>query len=148
MNITKIIQWDMGHRIENHRSICKGLHGHRYKAEICISGDLILEAGVSDEGMVMDFADLKKIAFSEILDKMDHGFMVHDKDVEMIDFFNKHDGHKPVIVPFVPTAENVSKYIFEILSDKIVDLKKQKLKLSYVKLWETPTSYAEYSGDK
>ena len=27
----------------------------------------------------------------------------------MIDFFNKHDGHKPVIVPFVPTAENVSK---------------------------------------
>ena len=148
MKIVKIIQWDMGHRVVNHRSICKGIHGHRYKAEICISGDLILEAGVSDEGMVMDFADLKKIAFSEILDKIDHGFMVHDKDVEMIDFFNKHDGHKPVIVPFVPTAENVSKYIFEILSDKIVDLKNQKLKLSYVKLWETPTSYAEYSGDK
>ena len=64
MDITKIIQWDMGHRIENHRSICRGLHGHRYKAEICISGELISESGVSDEGMVMDFADLKKIRIS------------------------------------------------------------------------------------
>tara|TARA_B100000700_G_C14774315_1_gene728232 strand:+ start:239 stop:685 length:447 start_codon:yes stop_codon:yes gene_type:complete len=146
MDITKIIQWDMGHRIENHRSICKGLHGHRYKAEICISGDLITEAGVSEEGMVMDFADLKKIALSEILDKMDHGFMVHDKDIEMINFFKKHDGHKPVIVPFVPTAENVSKYIYEILSKKILDIKDQNLKLKYVKLWETPTSYAKFNG--
>ena len=74
MEVVKIIQWDMGHRVMNHRSICKGLHGHRYKAEICISGDLITESGISEEGMVMDFADLKKIALSEILDKMDHGF--------------------------------------------------------------------------
>ena len=144
MDITKIIQWDMGHRIENHRSICRGLHGHRYKAEICISGELISESGVSDEGMVMDFADLKKIALSEILDKMDHGFMVHEKDLEMIDFFKNHDGHKPVIVSFVPTAENVSKYIYEILSKKITDIKNQNLKIKYVKLWETPTSYAKY----
>ncbi len=147
MDITKIIQWDMGHRIENHRSICKGLHGHRYKAEICISGDLIVNPGASDEGMVMDFADLKQIALSEILDKMDHGFMVHDKDIEMMNFFKEHKGHKPVIVPFVPTAENVSKYIYEILSSKILDLNNQGLKLNYVKLWETPTSYAKYSGE-
>ena len=39
MEVVKIIQWDMGHRVMNHRSICKGLHGHRYKAEISIKGD-------------------------------------------------------------------------------------------------------------
>ena len=39
MEVVKIIQWDMGHRVVNHRSICKGIHGHRYKAEICVSGD-------------------------------------------------------------------------------------------------------------
>ena len=46
MKITKIIQWDMGHRIQNHRSICRGLHGHRYKAEICIEGSIITEKGL------------------------------------------------------------------------------------------------------
>ena len=62
MKIGKVIQWDMGHRVLNHRSVCKGLHGHRYKAEICVEGHLIEEKGVSEEGMVIDFADIKKVA--------------------------------------------------------------------------------------
>ena len=76
MKITKIIQWDMGHRIANHRSICKGLHGHRYKAEICIIGKIIDINGISEEGMVIDFADIKKISTEFIQDKLDHAFMV------------------------------------------------------------------------
>ena len=66
MKIGKVIQWDMGHRVLNHRSVCKGLHGHRYKAEICVEGDLIKEKGVSEEGMVIDFADIKKVALKFI----------------------------------------------------------------------------------
>ena len=53
MKIVKIIQWDMGHRVVHHRSVCKGLHGHRYKAEICMSGDLVSESTASEEGMVI-----------------------------------------------------------------------------------------------
>ena len=87
MKIVKIIQWDMGHRVMNHRSVCKGLHGHRYKAEICVEGDIVNETGVSEEGMVVDFADIKRIANSFIHDKLDHAFMVWDKDVELLDFF-------------------------------------------------------------
>ena len=49
MKIGKVIQWDMGHRVLNHRSVCKGLHGHRYKAEICVEGGLIQEKGLSEE---------------------------------------------------------------------------------------------------
>ena len=50
MKITKIIQWDMGHRIQNHRSICRGLHGHRYKAEICIEGSIITSKRIIRRG--------------------------------------------------------------------------------------------------
>ena len=53
----------MGHRVLNHRSICKGIHGHRYKAEICLDGDIITKSGVSEEGMVIDFADINKHVF-------------------------------------------------------------------------------------
>ena len=145
MEVVKIIQWDMGHRVMNHRSICKGLHGHRYKAEISIQGSVVDIEGVSEEGMVVDFSDIKEMALSFIHSQLDHAFMVWDKDQEMIDFFNSSKGHKPVIVPFTPTAENVAKYIFDILSPKIIDTYKNDLHLSSVKVWETPTSYAVYS---
>ena len=137
----------MGHRVLNHRSVCKGLHGHRYKAEICVEGELVLESGASEEGMVIDFADIKKVALKFIQDELDHGFMVWDKDEELLEFFNKSKGHKPVIVPFTPTAENVAAYIFQQLQDKFTDVFKTGLRLQSVKLWETPSSYALYEGD-
>ena len=146
MKIGKVIQWDMGHRVLNHRSICKGLHGHRYKAEICVEGELILESGTSEEGMVIDFADIKKTAQKLIQEKLDHAFMVWDKDNELLEFFNHSKGHKPVIVPFTPTAENVAAYIFHILKDKFSDVYKTGLHLHSIKLWETPSSYALYEA--
>ena len=146
MKIVKIIQWDMGHRVLNHRSVCKGLHGHRYKAEICVSGDLVSDINVSEEGMVVDFADIKKISKDFIQEKLDHAFMVWEKDEELLSFFKNSDGHKPVIVPFTPTAENVASYIFHEIQDKFQDRFETGLKLHSIKLWETPTSYALYEN--
>jgi 6-pyruvoyltetrahydropterin/6-carboxytetrahydropterin synthase len=144
MKIVKIIQWDMGHRVMNHRSVCKGLHGHRYKAEICLEGDIVSESGVSEEGMVVDFADIKTIANSFIQEKLDHAFMVWEKDTELLDFFQKSEGHKPVIVSFTSTAENVAAYIFNELDGQFNDAFGTGLRLHSVKLWETPTSCAIY----
>ena len=144
MKIGKVFQWDMGHRVLNHRSVCKGLHGHRYKAEICVEGNLIEEKGASEEGMVIDFADIKKVAQKFIQEELDHAFMVWDRDHELLEFFKSSQGHKPVIVPFTPTAENVAAYIFNELKDKFADVFQTGLKLQSVKLWETPSSYALY----
>ena len=144
MKIVKIIQWDMGHRVMNHRSVCKGLHGHRYKAEICVEGDIVSESGASEEGMVVDFADIKKIANSFIQERLDHAFMVWEKDTELLDFFQKSEGHKPVIVSFTSTAENVAAYIFNELDGQFNDAFGTGLRLHSVKLWETPTSCAIY----
>jgi len=144
MKIGKVIQWDMGHRVLNHRSVCKGLHGHRYKAEICVEGDLVEKKDASEEGMVIDFADIKKTAQKFIQEELDHAFMVWDKDGELLEFFKNSDGHKPVIVPFTPTAENVAAYIFKELKDKFTDVFQTGLRLQSVKLWETPSSYALY----
>ena len=147
MKIGKVIQWDMGHRVLNHRSICKGLHGHRYKAEICLQGEIITESGLSEEGMVIDFADIKKISHEFIQTELDHAFMVWDKDKELLEFFKLSKGHKPIIVPFTPTAENVAAYIFAKLKDKFTDEFKTGLHLQSVKLWETPSSYALYESE-
>ena len=147
MKIGKVIQWDMGHRVLNHRSVCKGLHGHRYKAEICVEGDLVEKKDASEEGMVIDFADIKKTAQKFIQEELDHAFMVWEKDIELLEFFKNSKGHKPVIVPFTPTAENVAAYIFSQLKDKFTDVFKTGLHLQSVKLWETPSSYALYESE-
>jgi len=147
MKIGKVIQWDMGHRVLNHRSVCKGLHGHRYKAEICVEGDLVEKKDASEEGMVIDFADIKKTAQKFIQEELDHAFMVWEKDIELLEFFKNSKGHKPVIVPFTPTAENVAAYIFNELKDKFTDVFKTGLHLQSVKLWETPSSYALFESD-
>ena len=146
MKITKIIQWDMGHRILNHRSVCKGIHGHRYKAEIKVSGKLINQNGISEQGMVMDFADIKKIAMNEIHEKMDHGFMVWNKDIELLNYFKDSSDHKIIIVPFTPTAENVVIYIYDKIKIKFNDKFGTGLHLHSIRLWETPTSYVQYNG--
>jgi 6-pyruvoyltetrahydropterin/6-carboxytetrahydropterin synthase len=147
MKIGKVIQWDMGHRVLNHRSVCKGLHGHRYKAEICVEGDLVEKKDASEEGMVIDFADIKKTAQKFVQEELDHAFMVWEKDIELLEFFKNSKGHKPVIVPFTPTAENVAAYIFNELKDKFTDVFKTGLHLQSVKLWETPSSYALYESE-
>ena len=144
MKIVKVIQWDMGHRVLDHRSVCKGLHGHRYKAEICVEGDIVKQAGVSESGMVVDFSDIKNISKKYIQEKLDHAFMVWKEDHEVLDFLSKSNDHKAVVVPFTPTAENVAEYIFKELENKFTDVYKTGLHLHSIKLWETPTSYAFY----
>ena len=47
------------------------------------------------------------------------------------------------MVEFVPTAENIAKYFYELLEKP---LKKRKIAINHVKIWETPTSTATYEG--
>jgi len=144
MQITKEIEWDMGHRIPNHKSKCRNLHGHRYKAEVCFEGSLIQEKGSSSEDMLIDFQDVKQILIEEIEEVCDHGFMIYEKDSILVDFFNKNKDFKHIIVPFIPTAEQISKWIFDKLEKRYAAVYGKNLTLSSVRLWETPTSTAIY----
>jgi len=143
MLISKQIEWDMGHRVLNHISLCKNLHGHRYKAEIILEGDIVSKENDSSEGMLMDFSDVKKLALELVCNELDHGFMVWNKDKILLDFFKKNPYLKHIIVPFTPTAENISNWIFQKLEPHFQRKFRNKLKLNSIKLWETPTSYAQ-----
>ena len=61
MRITRRLEFDAGHRIPDHASQCRHLHGHRYALEITLSGDTIKRDGSPVNGMVMDFGDVKAI---------------------------------------------------------------------------------------
>jgi 6-pyruvoyltetrahydropterin/6-carboxytetrahydropterin synthase len=143
MLITKTIEIDMGHRIPNHKSKCKNIHGHRYKIEVGVNDKLITKKGDSSEGMVIDFGDLKEIMITQIDNKFDHGFCIYEKDEFWI-FFNqlrKEYDQKIIITDFIPTVENLSKHWYELIKPRLNDL---GIKIKYIKVWETPTSTARY----
>lgn len=140
--ITKYIEIDMGHRIPNHKSKCRNLHGHRYRIEVCVSGDVIDLDGQSDEGMVIDFSDVKN-ALMKIDELYDHSCVVYHAD-EYIGLFEamKDDDLKINIVGFIPTAENLAQHWYYFLKNLLED---NRIKVEWVKVYETPTSTAMYA---
>ena len=143
MQITTRLEFDAGHRIPNHKSQCRNLHGHRYVLEITLSGNIITQKEVSEDGMVMDFSDVKRIARESVVDVWDHAFLVFKGDQVVLDFLNSLPNHKTVIFPTVPTAENMAAEAFKILKNQYQDTYGNHLKIERVRLYETPNSWAD-----
>jgi 6-pyruvoyltetrahydropterin/6-carboxytetrahydropterin synthase len=143
MQITTRLEFDAGHRIPSHKSQCKNLHGHRYAIEITLSGDIIILENASENGMVMDFSDVKAIAKSAVVDVWDHAFLVYQYDKEILNFLNSLPNHKTVVFPTVPTAENMAAEAFKILNNQYQDTYGNHLKLEKVRLYETPNNWAD-----
>lgn len=143
MQITTRLEFDAGHRIPCHKSQCRNLHGHRYAIEITLSGDIIQREDTSDNGMVMDFSDVKAIARRAVVDVWDHAFLVYKNDSVVLDFLKSLPDHKTVIMNSVPTAENMAAEAFRILKSEYQDTYGNHLKLERVRLYETPNSWAD-----
>lgn len=143
--ITKEIHFHMGHRVPNHKSKCRNPHGHTYHIEICLEGDIVETPGVSEEGMLMDFGDVKIIAKGFTDEFLDHGFMYHCNDAMMKGFFEMYPENKSIAVDFIPTSENLAKFLFDSLAPKYQSSYGNNLKLKSITVHETPTSHARYA---
>ena len=145
MQITRRLEFDAGHRIPSHNSQCKHLHGHRYAIEITLSGNVILTEGISQQGMVMDFSDVKRIAKERLVDVWDHAFLVYCDDRVVLDFLNSLPNHKTVVLNVVPTAENLAQVAFELLNKAFDNTFGNNLRLEKIRLYETPNNWADYT---
>jgi len=147
MRITRRLEFDAGHRIPDHHSQCRNLHGHRYAIEITLSGDVIDRPATAVDGMVMDFADVKALAKTHVVDAWDHAFLVYRADAAVLGFLQTLPGHKTVVVDEVPTAENMARMAFRILDRVYRDSYGNHLRLERVRLYETPNCWADATRD-
>lgn len=143
MLITRRLEFDAGHRISTHNSQCRHLHGHRYAIEITLSGQIIAEEGVSEQGMVMDFSEVKRIAKTVLVDKWDHAFLVYSGDELVRSFLQSIPEHKTVVFDSQPTAENIALKAFQILDEAYQDNYSNHLQLEQVRIFETPNCWAD-----
>lgn len=143
MNITRRLEFDAGHRIPDHGSQCRHLHGHRYALEITLSGTIIERVGSAVNGMVMDFGDIKSIANRHLVEAWDHAFLAYRHDTVVVEMLSKLPDHKTVLLDVVPTAENLAVTAFRILEPLYRDSYGNKLRLERVRLYETPNCWAD-----
>ena len=135
MRITRRLEFDAGHRIPDHASQCRHLHGHRYALEVTLSGSIIKADGAPVNGMVMDFADVKRIANELVVSRWDHAFLAYRGDSIVIEFLASMPGHKTIVLDVVPTAENLAAEAFRILEPAYHDVYGNDLRLERVRLY-------------
>jgi 6-pyruvoyltetrahydropterin/6-carboxytetrahydropterin synthase len=113
--------YDSAHFLRNYKGKCERLHGHRYVVQAALATEELDEAGLA-----FDFVDVKK-ALRGLADELDH--------------YNLND--LPPFRELEPSAENQAKYFFQELRARLPARMAEAL--LYVRVWETPTQWAQYS---
>jgi 6-pyruvoyltetrahydropterin/6-carboxytetrahydropterin synthase len=130
-SVTKRIEFCYGHRLLDYDGICKHPHGHNAVAEIEVR-----TTSLDPRNMVCDFSDIKRIVKGWIDRELDHK-MVLRRDDPLVKPLEQL-GEPIYLLDSNPTVERIARLIFEYASG-------QGLPVVRVKVWETPSSYAEYS---
>ena len=143
MRITRRLEFDAGHRIPNHASQCRHLHGHRYAIEVTLSGPVMATAGAADEGMVLDFSAVKAIAQDAVVDAWDHAFLAWRHDDTIVNFLASIPGHKTVLFDAPPTAEHLAQMAYRLLDQRYRNRYGARLALERVRIYETPNCWAD-----
>ncbi|WP_439241212.1 6-carboxytetrahydropterin synthase QueD [Lonepinella sp. BR2474] len=134
--VSKEFSFDMAHILDGHDGKCQNLHGHTYKLQVEVSGDLVADG--AKKGMVIDFTDVKTVVKHAILDPMDHAFIydtTSQRECKIANLLNELNS-KTFGIPVRTTAEEMARFMFNRL--------KTELPISAIRLWETPTSFCEY----
>ena len=68
---------------------------------------------------------------------------MYQGDHAVVEFLASLPEHKTVILPVVPTAENLADEAFRILDAAYLDTYGNQLRLQRVRLFETPNNWAD-----
>lgn len=120
--VSKEFTFDAAHHLHAYEGKCKNMHGHTYKVVFGISGK-------PDEiGITVDFGQIKEIWKSAIEPFLDHRYL------------------NETLPPMNTTAENMVVWLYEQMEQALMQhevFTQQETRTEFVRLYETPTSYAE-----
>jgi len=127
--IYKVVFFDASHRLLHYVGKCNCLHGHRWKVEVWIEGDINEKTKI-----VVDYCIIKKL-----IEKFDHQVILN-KDDPMVMCLEKFQ--KPVTTIGDPTSELLAFTIKKMLNNE-PEMKSNHAKIQKIRVWESPTCYAE-----
>lgn len=119
--IAKEFTFDAAHSLPNSDGPCRRLHGHTYRVRVVARGLVQPVDGEPEEGMVIDFARIKDVFKRRIEAVCDHQYLNETVPVART------------------TAELLAAWMLRELRDELPQV-------VTVRLYETPTSYAEVTA--
>lgn len=108
--VTCTFTFEASHQLPWHQGKCQRLHGHSYRLEVTVEGPL------NENGIVVDFDDVRAVVRREIVDRWDHQHLN-----DLLDN---------------PTAELLAQDAWKLLEAA-------GLRIARLRLWETPTAHVE-----
>lgn len=142
MEITRKIVFHAGHMLKDDTSKCFHPHGHEYVLECTISGAVKTDG--AENGMVMNFGELKDIMMKEVHDRFDHKFLIENTDQRYSAFVEAVGLDAVYTTNWPPTAEELAEFAYTLIQSKMPT----GIKVTKVKLQETYQCWVEYTGEK
>ncbi|MBO0779111.1 MAG: 6-carboxytetrahydropterin synthase [Ktedonobacteraceae bacterium] len=138
--ITREFTFEASHHLPNHKGKCRRPHGHSYRLQIALRGPIKEAPGQSDDGMVMDFDDLKRIVNQTIIDELSDA-VPRGRDARPVPSGGMDHNDLNALTGIRTTAENLVHWIWDALvAGGVPD------HLMYrVRLWETEKGWVEIS---
>ena len=119
--LTVKLHFDAAHFVRGYPGNCANTHGHRWFVVLKIECEEL-----NDLGIAIDFRTVKELA-KPLIDSLDHTLL------------NDHGPFRNIN----PTTENLSKYVFLALADRIAELGAQ---LTSVEVWESEQCGVRYAA--
>lgn len=119
--VVKRLGFDAAHRLPNYKGKCANLHGHHWIIDVGLAGEVD-----KFTGMVVDFSWISK-AMDPLIECFDH-HCLNDTITN-------------------PTAENITRYVYDYLRDNWIQSPQEPVQLEFVRVWESEDSYAEVRGE-
>lgn len=120
MKVTRVFSFSAAHHLTQYKGACERLHGHTYRLAVTVEGE------IGENGLVLDFVELKKIVEKKVLERVDHR--------DLNDLFKN------------PSAENIAVWTWKQLKNIGKDTG-AGVKLVEIKLWEGDNTSVSYDGN-
>ena len=146
--ICKTLEVENAHMLSKHPDNCKFPHGHSRRVEFILEADKL-----DDNEMVCDFKIVKE-ACLDYIEKFDHAVCMNTEDPSFDDFKKRFGDRVIAYQKKDPTTEIIAKDIFDVCTARLEEYAasqavrfrlSKKVKLVRVRVWETSSSWAEYS---
>jgi 6-pyruvoyltetrahydropterin/6-carboxytetrahydropterin synthase len=133
------------HRLMHHQGKCANLHGHNGKAHVFVRGKVD-----QNTGMVIDFADLKRLIGGWIDERLDHNAILNPDDEKVIGVARDVGEKVPYLMPVSrpePTAENLAWVIHNVAERSLDRFSTLNVEVIQVTVQETAKCSAHYYAE-
>jgi 6-pyruvoyltetrahydropterin/6-carboxytetrahydropterin synthase len=142
LSATRRLQYSIGHRVFQHETKCKHLHGHNFIFFLTAeSSSDSGPDGLDSRGRVIDFGVLKEKFDSWFTTNWDHGLVLWSGDDEALAAARMLPGQKLYLLNWNPTAENLARFVLTVLGPQL--LQGTGVVLTKVEVQETENGIAE-----